>query len=101
MFTYLDPSVRERLIDDGKLRRIDAAGNTTDPRAEPEPGAKAISILGPIPLPLNLGGRHFEGGLVRGGATHRAEQGPGPCRFAAPSKYAGEFRHPGIVDGRQ
>ena len=60
MFTYLDPSVRERLIDEGKLIRIDAAGQCTDPRAEPEPGARAISILGPIPLPLELAGRRHE-----------------------------------------
>lgn len=60
MFTYLDPSVRERLIDEGKLIRIDAAGRPTDPRSEPEPGAGAISILGPIPMPLALAGRTYE-----------------------------------------
>ena len=59
MFTYLDPSVRERLIDEGKLIRIDAEGRRTDPRAEPVPGAGAISILGPIPMPLELGGRRY------------------------------------------
>ena len=60
MFTYLDPSVRERLIDDGRLIRIDANGRVTDARAEPQPGARAISILGPIPLPLDLAGQHYE-----------------------------------------
>ena len=60
MFTYIDPTVRERLISQGKLIRIDANGNPTDPQAPPEPGAKAISILGPIPLPLERHGRHYD-----------------------------------------
>lgn len=60
MFTYLDPTVRERLIEDGSLIRIDADGRVTDARADPEPGARAISILGPIPLPLDKDGRHYE-----------------------------------------
>lgn len=59
MFTYLDPTVRERLIDAGTLIRIDADGQTTDPRGDPAPGARAISILGPIPLPLELAGRRY------------------------------------------
>ena len=60
MFTYIDPSVRERLIAQGKLIRINADGKTTDPDAPPEPGARAISVLGPIPLPLERHGRHYE-----------------------------------------
>lgn len=60
MFTYLDPTVRERLISQGRLVRIDADGNTTDPRTEPQPGSGAISILGPIPLPLGRGGKQFQ-----------------------------------------
>jgi len=59
MFTYLDPSVRERLIGEGKLIRIDAGGNVTDPRADPVPGGRFLSILGPIPLPLSRGGRKY------------------------------------------
>lgn len=59
MFTYLDPTVRERLIEQGKLIRIDAEGRTTDAHAEPTPGAKAISVLGPIPLPLERHGRQY------------------------------------------
>ena len=59
MFTYIDPTVRERLIASGKLIRIDAAGKVTDATALPEPGARAISILGPIPLPLERHGRHY------------------------------------------
>lgn len=53
MFTYIDPGVRERLISQGKLIRINSDGRLTDPTSAPEPGARAISILGPIPLPLD------------------------------------------------
>ena len=60
MFTYIDPTVRERLIDQGTLIRIDANGEVTDPRAPPEPGARAISVLGPIPLPLERHGRQYD-----------------------------------------
>ena len=60
MFSYIDPTVRERLIAQGKLIRIDAEGQSTDPNHAPEPGARALSILGPIPLPLERHGRHYE-----------------------------------------
>jgi GTP cyclohydrolase II len=60
MFSYIDPTVRERLIAQGKLIRIDAEGQATDPNHAPEPGAHALSILGPIPLPLERHGRHYE-----------------------------------------
>jgi GTP cyclohydrolase II len=60
MFSYIDPTVRERLIAQGKLIRIDADGQATDPHHAPEPGAHALSILGPIPLPLERHGRHYE-----------------------------------------
>lgn len=55
MFTYLDPSVRQRLIEQGSLQRIDADGAVVK-----EGSAAAISILGPIPLPLQLPGRELE-----------------------------------------
>ena len=60
MFTYIDPTVRERLLEQGSLIRIDSAGQVTDPTTAPEPGARAISILGPIPLPLERHGQHYE-----------------------------------------
>jgi GTP cyclohydrolase II len=60
MFTYIDPTVRARLIEQGKLIRIDADGRLNESDKEPDPGAKAISILGPIPLPLERHGRHFD-----------------------------------------
>lgn len=61
MFTYIDPTVRERLVEQGSLIRIDSDGQVTDPHAAPEPGARAISILGPIPLPMERHGHHYEG----------------------------------------
>ncbi|MCH8301352.1 MAG: GTP cyclohydrolase II [Proteobacteria bacterium] len=60
MFSYIDPTVRERLVAQGTLIRIDAEGQVTDPHHAPEPGARALSILGPIPLPLERHGRHYE-----------------------------------------
>lgn len=47
MFTYIDPTVRERLAAAGKLFRIAADGGT-------------ISVLGPIPLPLQHGDGHID-----------------------------------------
>jgi GTP cyclohydrolase II len=60
MFTYIDPNVRTRLIEQGKLIRIDAEGRRTDANQAPVHGARAISILGPIPLPLERRGRHYQ-----------------------------------------
>jgi GTP cyclohydrolase II len=47
MFTYIDPSVRQRLVEAGKLFRIDA-------------GDRRISVLGPIPMPLQVGHEHVD-----------------------------------------
>lgn len=58
MFTYLDPDVRKRLVAEGKLIRINRKGRRLDP--DERGGGEAISILGPIPLPLTIGGRHLE-----------------------------------------
>jgi len=59
MFTYIDPTVRERLIEQGKLIRIDHDGRELAP-GQSAGGSGSISILGPIPLPMQLGQRHFE-----------------------------------------
>jgi GTP cyclohydrolase II len=59
MFTYIDPTVRQRLLAQGKLVRIDASGNTLEPDEPLIAGEKAISILGPIPLPIERSGRKF------------------------------------------
>jgi GTP cyclohydrolase II len=58
MFTYIDPSVRERLLAQGTLLRIDRDGQSIGPDADG--GGASISILGPIPLPLQFGDRHFD-----------------------------------------
>ncbi len=55
MFTYLNPEVRERLIEAGKLLRIDALGRRLDPRMAPPADSLALNLLGPIPLPLGRG----------------------------------------------
>ena len=57
MFTYLNPAVREKLIDHEKLIRIDGGGQRLDPRQPPPTDSIALNILGPIPLPLGIG-RH-------------------------------------------
>jgi GTP cyclohydrolase II len=57
MFTYIDPTVRERLLEQGKLVRIDRDGAKIEPDTD---GGGSISILGPIPLPLQFGDRHFD-----------------------------------------
>ena len=55
MFTYIDPRVRKKLLAEGKIQRIDSAGEhlPASEREAQSPGA--LEILGPIPLPLKLG----------------------------------------------
>ncbi|MEN7343652.1 MAG: GTP cyclohydrolase II [Pseudomonadota bacterium] len=55
MHTYIDPTVRSRLIADGKLRRIDMAGQPMDPNAPVDPDNLGVNLLGPIPLPVRFG----------------------------------------------
>jgi GTP cyclohydrolase II len=47
MFTYIDPTVRERLVAAGKFFKIDRIGGGT------------ISVLGPIPMPLTVGNTDY------------------------------------------
>ena len=54
MFTYIDPSIRKRLEEQGKLFQIDADGARVAAEHTAMRGP-AISLLGPIPLPLKLG----------------------------------------------
>lgn len=56
MFTYLNPDVRRRLVDEGKLVRIDREGELIDVASPDHPGELAINLLGPIPLPVALPG---------------------------------------------
>ena len=51
MFTYIDPTVRERLAEQGTLFQIDRNGARIEPGSTAT-GGHTISILGPIPLPL-------------------------------------------------
>ena len=53
MFTYIDPAVRKRLLEQGKLFQIDRDGALVAADRVPASGA-GISVLGPIPLPLKL-----------------------------------------------
>ena len=57
MFTYIDSSVRERLIESGKLIRIDRFGKLIS--TDGKNGGGTISILGPIPLPLQFGDERY------------------------------------------
>lgn len=59
MFTYIDPTVRERLISQGSLRRIDADGTELDVSSQALTAAPALEILGPIPLPIALTGEEI------------------------------------------
>ncbi|MBT7333694.1 MAG: GTP cyclohydrolase II [Gammaproteobacteria bacterium] len=54
MFTYLNPEIRQRLIADEKLVRMNQEGVLIDVHAPEAPGALAINLLGPIPMPIAL-----------------------------------------------
>ena len=56
MFAYIDPTVSTRLAAQGKLSRIDRRGRRLDLDAPVPPGSRALDLLGPIPLPLHVGG---------------------------------------------
>lgn len=56
MFTYIDPRVREKLLAEGKIQRIDNAGNPLSAALAEAQSPGALEILGPIPLPLKLSG---------------------------------------------
>ena len=55
MFTYINPEIRERLIEAGKLLRIDDRGQRLDPREAPPANSLSVNLLGPIPLPVQIG----------------------------------------------
>lgn len=58
MFSYIDPTVRERLAAQGTLFRIDRNGERVAPD-ETADARPTISILGPIPLPLAVDGKRI------------------------------------------
>ena len=53
MFTFLDPSIRRRLIKEEKLIRIGYEGEQLDSVAPQAPGEVIINLLGPIPMPID------------------------------------------------
>ena len=54
MFTYLDPKVRSRLLEEGCLIRINAAGEQIEfSTVTPSTDTHNLEILGPIPMPIN------------------------------------------------
>lgn len=55
MFAYLDPTVRQRLLAQGKLTRIDMQGKAVDASTLlVGPGQRTLDVMGPIPLPISL-----------------------------------------------
>jgi GTP cyclohydrolase II len=60
MFTYIDPTVRERLISQGKLVRINDRGEEIDVASPELPAEPALEVLGPIPMPIDLTGEEIQ-----------------------------------------
>ena len=60
MFAYIDPTVSTRLAAQGKLSRIDRQGRRLDLDAPIRTGSRALDMLGPIPLPLRVGGNELD-----------------------------------------
>lgn len=58
MFSYIDPTIRARLVDEGKLVRVDARGHLLAPDAAAE-FRPVLNVLGPIPLPISVGGQQL------------------------------------------
>ncbi len=54
MFTYLNPAVRQKLLDQGSLIRINRQGETMHGHALPGQDPLIINLLGPTPLPLQM-----------------------------------------------
>lgn len=55
MFTYLDSNIRTRLVEQGKLIRIDNVGQVVEISDQIPSDSVHINILGPIPMPIHLG----------------------------------------------
>jgi GTP cyclohydrolase II len=56
MFSYIDPTIRARLISQGKLVRIDAHGVLLEGDRTSETKL-ILNVLGPIPMPIDIGGQ--------------------------------------------
>ena len=57
MFTYINPEVRSRLIQDGKLFRLNEEGEPVESTIS-SATEKHLNVMGPIPLPLRRGNRN-------------------------------------------
>ncbi len=93
MFTYIDPTVRQRLSDEKKIVRINARGELLPSAAPVASGELVVNLMGPIPLPLlageervtmdwYVGVRHTELSRVDELARELTEQGA-PALFAS------------------
>ena len=105
MFSYIDPTIRRRLVEQGKLVRVDARGNAARRRtgvqrrerrsagatdgqesecrgqdAERETPSTVLNV--PIPLPLSIGGQQYLS-LVCLRATNGTAGSERARRFAA------------------
>ncbi len=61
MFSYIDPSVRARLVKQGALVRIDSHGQRIDDtHVSLDSAERILNILGPIPLPVRLDGLELD-----------------------------------------
>lgn len=58
MFTYLNPKIRERLIAENKLIRINSEGELIEQSGDAPSGKRSLNLLGPVPLPLARGVHH-------------------------------------------
>ena len=56
MFTYLKPDIRERLIADKKLVRLNQEGEVLEPQQPSDDRGVTINLMGPIPMPIALPG---------------------------------------------
>ena len=61
MFTYISPDIRTRLVEQGKLFRIDGAGSLIDAASNVSAhDGLTLDVLGPIPLPIQLGDQELQ-----------------------------------------
>jgi len=56
VFAYINPDIRQRLLDAGKLVRLDASGQLIPPHEVSEDTDLTVNLVGPIPMPLCLNG---------------------------------------------
>ncbi|MCA9561973.1 MAG: GTP cyclohydrolase II [Myxococcales bacterium] len=57
MFSYIDPKVRQHLVERGQLLRIDQRGQVVPHDADLPDDEMSLNVLGPIPLPIDVAGQ--------------------------------------------